>query len=250
MNTTAFSKRSRRIKKATATMMMFGILILTTTGCLYSGDKKTETRVSYRESVKRIQSAVDDFQKDQGILPIVNPEESTPRYEKFRVDLNQLQKKGFIDEIPKTAFEKGGSAYFVIQNEEKDPTIKVMDLVTVQKVNDVQRAVDKYKTSHSGKLPVGDEVYPGLHRIDLKEAGADIDLKSVYSGQNMEFIVDSAGVVYADYAFDIMQLIDKEGDKPSTNEDLREYLVKASDYVPVKSLPYEWVNDAPVAKQP
>nr|WP_280521214.1 hypothetical protein [Paenibacillus mangrovi] len=227
---------------------MVALLAVSLTGCLYPEEKKSENSVSYRESVKRIQSAVDDFQKDQGILPILNADESTPKYEKFRVDMDQLQKRGYIDEIPSTAFEKGGSAYFLIQNEETDPTVKVMDLITVQKVNDVQRAVNQYKIAHDGKLPAGEEVYPGIHTVDPALAKTEsIELKSIYSGQDMNFIMDQAGVVYADYSFDIMQLIDKEGLKPSKEEDLREELVKSSDFVPVKSLPYHWSGDSPVA---
>nr|WP_237391874.1 hypothetical protein [Paenibacillus dendrobii] len=227
---------------------MVVLLAVSLTGCLYPDEKKTENRVSYRESVKRVQSAIEDFQKDQGLLPILNADENTPKYEKFRIDLDQLQKRGFIDEIPTTAFEKGGSGYFLIQNEETNPTVKVMDLITVQKVNDVQRAVNRYKSAHGGKLPAGEEVYPGIHVVDPTLADTkNILLKSVYSGQDMNFIMDQAGVVYVDYAFDIMQLIDKEGLKPTKEEDLRDELVKSSDYVPVKSLPYQWSGDSPVA---
>ncbi|WP_411832515.1 hypothetical protein [Paenibacillus dokdonensis] len=244
-----FSRRSGGFRKAAAAVMVI-LLAVSLTGCLYPDDKKNENRVSYRESVKRIQSAIDDYQKDQGLLPILNADEDTPKYEKFRVDLDQLQKRGFIDEIPTTAFEKGGSGYFIIQNEETDPTIKVMDLITVQKVNDVQRAVNRYKIAHDGKLPAGDEVYAGIRMVDPALADTkNIVLKSVYSGQDMNFIMDQTGVVYVDYAFDIMQLIDKEGLKPSNEEDLREELVKSSDYVPVKSLPYKWSGNSPVAIQ-
>lgn len=245
-----FDRRSGVFRKAAAAVMVV-LLAVSLTGCLYPDEKKNENRVSYRESVKRIQSALDDFQKDQGILPMINADEDTPKYEKFRINLDQLQKGGYIDEIPATAFEKGGSAYFLIQNEETDPTVKVMDLITVQKVNDVQRAVNQYKSAHGGKLPAGEELYPGIYLVDPALANTkSIVLKSVYSGQDMNFMMDEAGVVYVDYAFDIMQLIDKEGLKPSKEEDLREELVKSSDYVPVKSLAYRWSGDSPVVVKP
>ncbi|MDR0270298.1 MAG: hypothetical protein LBJ26_19690 [Paenibacillus sp.] len=250
MTQAKFSKSSGGFRKAAAAIMV-ALLAVSLTGCLYPGEKKNETRVSYRESVKRIQMAIDDYQKDSGLLPILNADQSIPKYEKFRIDMDLLQKRGFIDEIPSTAFEKGGSAYFLILDEETNPTVKVMDLVTVQKINDVQRAVNQYKSAHNGKLPAGEEVFPGIHTVDPALANTNnIILKSVYSGQDMNFIMDQAGVVYADYAFDIMQLIDKEGLKPTEEEDLREELVKASDYVPVKSLSYKWSGDAPVAVGP
>lgn len=231
-------------------LSMIMLLMLVTTGCLYP-EENSSSRVSYRESVNRIQLAVDDYQKENGVLPILNAEQDAPQYEKFRVDLEKLKNSGYMDEIPTTAFEMGGSAYFLIQNEEVDPTIKVMDLVTVQKVNDVQQAVDKYKRGHGNEQPTGVEVYPNVFTVDLKKAGvSSTKLSSVYSNEDVSFIMDPDGQVYVDYAYDIMQAIDQSDQKPQDNEDLRVYLLNNSYYVPVKSLPYTWINGAPVVLQP
>lgn len=227
-----------------------GLLLLLSvllSGCLYPGEQERQSGVNYRESVKRIQAAVDDYHQEEGLLPILNAEETTPRYEKFRIDLDKLNKKGFLDDIPATAFEKGGSAYFLLLDEESDPTVKVMDLVTVQKANDAQRLVNRYKSAHGGELPKAEELYPGLYAIDIKKAGmSSLTLSSVYSGQPLSFIMDDAGTVYVDYVFDIMNAIDKNGGQHQEGEDLRLELEKASYYVPVKSLPYQWVGGQPV----
>ena len=102
----------------------------------------------------------------------------------------------------------------MIQNEEVKPTVKVMDLQTVQKVNDVQRMVNQYKSIHNQQLPAGEELYPGLYVVDMKlaaQAGSpSITLQSVYSGQELPFIMDEQGTVYVDYAFDIMQALEKQ----------------------------------------
>ncbi|MNK06157.1 hypothetical protein D3C87_240490 [compost metagenome] len=207
-----------------------------------------DNQVSYRESVNRLQLAVDQFQKDQGILPILNADESTPRFEKFRIDLDKLNKMGYIDEIPTTAFEQGGSAYFLILDEETKPVVKVMELTTVQKVNDIQRAVDKYKNSHQGKLPVQKELYPGIYSVDLKAINSEsLIWTSFYSGQESDYLLDPRGQVYVDYALDIMQAIEKSGVTPDAHTDLRTLLLEHSYFVPVKSLPYHWQNKQPVA---
>lgn len=73
-------------------------LALTLSGCLYPGEEKRAS-VNYRESVKRIQAAVDDYQQEEGVLPILNADETTPRYEKFRIDLGKLNNKGYLDDI-------------------------------------------------------------------------------------------------------------------------------------------------------
>ncbi|WP_240479823.1 hypothetical protein [Paenibacillus wynnii] len=245
--------RAKRKFPTRSLLMMSALLFLTfsLSGCLYPNKEEGRSTVNYRESVKRIQSAVDDYKQEEGVLPIINAEITTPRYEKFRIDLDMLNKKGYVDDIPATAFEKGGSAYFLILNEESNPTVKVMDLETVQKVNDVQLQVTRFKSAHGGGLPVGEEIYPGLYSIDSKKAGtATIKLSSVYSGQEIPFIMDKNGNVYVDYVFDIMTVINKNGGPQKQTADLRLDLELASYYVPVKSLPYLWINEQPVPQAP
>ncbi|SEO28276.1 Protein of unknown function [Paenibacillus sophorae] len=225
------------------------LLTLFLSGCLYTGREEGRIAVSYREEVSRVQSAVDDFYQEEGLLPILNADRATPRFEKFRIDLDKLNKKGYLDDIPAVAFEKGGSAYFLLLDEERSPTVKVMDLVTVQAVNDVQRKVNLYRSVNNEELPAAGERYPDLYKIDGNKAGTENQkLTSVYSGVAMDFIMDKTGVVYADYAFDIMSAIDKTGVQPAPDEDLRSLLLGSSWFVPVKSLPYYWVGGQPVPR--
>lgn len=237
--------------KAGRTLPAAAILVLLAallSGCLYPGSQGQNNRVSYMESVRNLQAAVDDYYNNEGVLPIITAGPEVPRYEKFRIHLEQLKNRGYIDEIPSAAFEKGGSAYFLIINEESEPTVKVMDLGTVQKVNDVQMSVNRY-IAQLGELPEGEELYPGYKTVDISKIDArSTELMSVYSGQEMTYIMDEQGTVYVDYAFDIMQALQKEGSTPTEDEDLRIYLEKASFYVPVKSVPYRWIDSAPVAQ--
>lgn len=241
--------RQVRRSKVIFASFLLSIMSILMSGCMYQSEAEQENPVSYRESVKRIQSAVDDFYKEQSILPIITADEQVPRYEKYRIDLNKLQKMGYIDEIPKTAFENGGDGYFLIINEEEDPSVKVMDLNTQQKVNELQMSVNRYKTANNGELPKGTELYPGFSTVDLSKTDAkNMKLKSVFSGQEVTFMMDNNGIVYIDYAFDIMQAIQKEESEPTKDEDLRIYLEHASYFVPVKSVPYYWQDKQPVAK--
>src|SRR5690242_4804490 len=97
---TQAADRTKRMS-AVLVLVLFPMLL---TGCLYPDEKLQENKVSYRESVKRIQSAVDDFYQEQGILPIITAGAEIPKYEKYRVDLDQLKGRGYIDQIPDTAF--------------------------------------------------------------------------------------------------------------------------------------------------
>lgn len=244
----AKARQAKWIKTIRSVFVLMLLSVLTM-GCMYQSESEQGSQVSYRESVKRIQSAVDDFYKEQSILPIITAGEEIPRYEKYRVDLDKLKNMGYMDEIPKTAFENGGSGYFLIINEEEDPSVKVMDLNTKQQVNDVQLSVNRYKTANNGKLPIGSDIYPGFSTIDLAKTDAkNVNLKSVFSGQETTFMMDESGNVYIDYAFDIMQAIQKESAEPRADEDLRSYLEQASYFVPVKSVPYYWKDQQPVAE--
>ncbi|WP_342561824.1 hypothetical protein NST84_19520 [Paenibacillus sp. FSL R7-0345] len=222
------------------------VLLSVFAGCMYPGEEQRPGGGS-SESVRRVQAAVDEYQGKEGLLPILNSDADTPRYEKFVVDLEKLRSEGYLDEIPSAAFEQGGNAYFLILDEETTPAVKLMDLVTVQKVNDVQRQVNRYKSAHGGSLPAGEERYPGIYTVDAKSAGTTaVALSSVYSGQPQEFIMDGNGNIYADYSADIMYAVEQSGSTPAADQDLRTVLEAASYYVPVKSLPYLWMGGEPV----
>lgn len=235
--------------RSTALIVILALTTSLLSGCLYRGERQQSGSVSYMESVDRVQRAIDRFQEDKAILPIITAGEDTPRYEKFKIDLNQLKREGYLDELPAAAFEQGGTVYFLVIDEETDPTVKVMDLNTVQKVNDVQHKVLSYRASHGDTLPgeANGEVYPGLYTVDLSLLKADsLALTSVYSGETLSYLMDKQGNVYVDYAFDVMQAIDQSGKTPQADEDLRTWLTDRSVFVPVKSLPYRWNGSEPV----
>jgi hypothetical protein len=106
-------------------------------------------------------------------------------------------------------------------------------------------------------LPAGEELYPGFLEVDMKmaaQAGSpSISLNSVYSGQELPFMMDAQGTVYVDYAFDIMQALEKtdgSSDAKDTQDDgdLRNYLLAQSYFVPVKSVSYTLKDNTPVAQ--
>lgn len=241
--------KPNRVRSALLVVILTMMMTFLLSGCLYRGDRQAGGPISYTESVDRIQRALDRFQEDKGILPIITAGEETPRYEKYRIDLDQLKQGGYLEELPAAAFEQGGSVYFLVIDEETNPTVKVMDLSTMQKVNDVQRKVLSYQSSQGGALPskADEEAYPGLYTVDLPLLQAEsLALPSVYSGETLPFLMDAEGNVYVDYAFDIMQAIDQSGQTPQGDEDLRTWLTDRSAFVPVKSLPYRWTGSEPV----
>lgn len=104
-------KLRQRRNRSAILLPLLVLLLLSLSGCMYPREQQ-QPGSSYRESVKRVQAAVDDYQEQKGLLPILTSDQATPRYEKFVIDLNKLQKEGYLDEIPAAAFEKAAAPIF------------------------------------------------------------------------------------------------------------------------------------------
>lgn len=222
-------------------------------GCLYPKELHKGNQGAAKDGVFRVQHAVEQYQKEkEGMLPIVTAGETTPRYEKFIVDFRMLKKAEVLDEVPVNAFESGGTDTYIILNEETNPTIRLMDVMTAQRVNDLQRMVELAQRKQ-GQVPKGEQLYPGYYLIPLKDIGAgEAVVKSPYSGLELTFMVDESGRVYVDYAQDIMQLVARTEQSEELKQlpDMRTALVDAGLYSPIKSVAYVWNNDAPVPVLP
>lgn len=243
----AFKRRVRKGLTLTASV----ILMLSLTGCLYPKDQLKQNQAAPKEAVRNVQAAIEQYQNDTGLLPIHNSNTEVPIYEKYKIDFSKLQVKGYISTIPTAAFENGGNYYFIVIDEETEPLVKLLDIVTFQRVNDIQNWVRSHMQS-GGELPKDEEMYPGFYQIDFKSMNRTApDIRSVFSGQTIAPIIDDEGVVYTDYGIDLMQLILKsEGIAEDDQLDLRRLLVDSSDYVPVKSPIYRLVNGEPQAVHP
>ncbi|MFC4302776.1 hypothetical protein [Cohnella boryungensis] len=231
---------------------MTGLLLVTLTGCLYPEDQSPGNNISAREAITAVQTAVDRYRDDSGLLPIQNASEETPLYEKYKVDFGKLKRMGYLSQIPAAAFESGGGYQFLIIDEESDkPQVKLLDLAVFQAVGDVQRKVTAYRAANGKRNPAGDEVYPDFHAIDFARLGiASPEIRSMYSRQTLNWLVDGQGNVYADYGVDVATAVEKTNKEPAASEDLRRALIEASYYVPVRSPAYRWIDGEPRAARP
>lgn len=231
-----------------AVLTALALALLPLAGCMYPDDYTPSNQVSAKEAVRTVQDAVDRYKEDTGLLPIENATEATPKYEKFRLDFAKLKRMGYLSELPKEAFESGGSAQFLIVDEEENPQVKLLDLTVYQAIGTIQSKVNAYVLKHKGQQPAGEEAYPDFRTLDYKKLGIDDPaLRSMYTGRIMDLLIDPGSVVYADYGIDITQALEKSGAKPSPDDDLRELLVSESFYVPVKSPVYRLTDGSPRA---
>lgn len=245
MVTKGLTRSHKKIAMA-ITLILFTSTLLQ--GCLYPKEMRKENQASAKDGILLVQHAVDEYQQASGILPLINADMNTPRYEKFKVDFSALTSSQLLSSIPTNAFENGGHDIYLILDEETEPLVRVMDLVTAQHVNDLQRLVNR-AVKDTGQVPLGAERYPGFYDIPYTVIKAkDVEINSPFSGEVLSFMMDQEGNVYADYAADIMQAVQqaKETELVKQYDDLRVLLVEASYYSPAKSVVYKWQDNAPV----
>ncbi len=218
---------------------------------MYPKDQLKQNQVAPKEAVRNVQAAIDQYKAETGMLPIKNSTAETPKYEKFYVDFAKLGRTGYLTDIPSSAFENGGSYSFLVIDEETKPRVKLLDILAFQRINDIQSWVTAYIQTNS-ELPKGEQMYPGFYQIDYKSMNKTVPaIRSVFSGQTIQALVDDNGVVYSDYGIDIMQFVQKSGKTDfDAAFDLRTLLVDGTDFVPVKSPAYRFVNNEPQAVQP
>lgn len=118
------------------------------TGCLYPQKQKMQNQLPYKEQIQSVQSAVDQFQKDEGgILPIVTKEAETPIYQKYVIKFSKISPK-YMAEPPDNAYESGGVFQYVLVNVEDDPTVKLLDVRMAQKIQDISLRLKAYQQSN------------------------------------------------------------------------------------------------------
>lgn len=222
------------------------IVFFSLSGCLYPGDAKTKAHIPYESEIRTVQYAVDQFKKDTGVLPIKNFTETTPLYEKYRIDFKKLMPK-YLAALPVNSYENGGYYQYVIVKPDTKPTVKVFDLTLLDKVQEVQDRVNVYRYQH-GYSPLNGVISKDRFKISYKDLGYKTPpyVNSPYSDKLLDFVMDENSKIYIDYGPDLFAALKTTKKHFKPGEDIRALLVDSSPVVPVKSLPYTIKNNEPV----
>jgi hypothetical protein len=221
------------------------ILISLLSGCLYPNSQRLENRIPIEKNIDTVQQAVDEYLKEEGVLPIKTKENQTPIFEKYVIDFSKLMK--YLLRIPGNAFEEGGTHLYVIVNPEDQPTVKLIDLVASQLVGEVQNRSSIY-WAKQGKLPLGEPIRKPYYTIDFDLLRMEkAAVTSPVTGKLLPLIIDSStGLVGIDYSIDLSLIIQNSGETDwDSNKDLRILIAANSYFVPVHSFPYEWDHGEP-----
>ena len=206
-------------------------------GCFYPQSERQASQAAYLDQMASVQSAINNFQEDTGVLPIQTFDENTPTYQRYIIDFRQLVPR-YMQEPPGTAFESGGMYQYALVDVEENPTVKVIDLHAVQTIQELTSRINNYRSQHT-YAPVKEIVAKGLFELDYemlsyKEAPVVI---SPYTGNTLPLLYSNTGEIIIDYASDINQLL-QEGEEVNEGEDLRPLLYKDAPFVPFHSVPY------------
>ena len=214
--------------------VVFSLVVMILAGC---GSTTNFDQSSLRPDVDMlagVQRAVEEYQKDTGVLPIKNRDQDTDIFIKYLIDFEKLVPK-YIGAPPANAYEKGGIFQYIIWNAEEKPTVKLVDLRVPERMREIniRFAATKYPQFK-------EKVVEHVYTVNFKNIGyeKEVTIQSPYSNSQLPIVVSSEGDLYVDYSIDLYNYMKENGIEATPGDDIREMLVDAFPVVPSYSLPY------------
>ncbi|MFD2371781.1 hypothetical protein ACFSO0_17805 [Brevibacillus sp. GCM10020057] len=231
-------------RKPVRLLLCLTIISALLSGCMYPDERRAENQVPSAFYLEATQKAVEQFQKDTAVLPIVTKPLDTPIFEKYEIDFLKMRPK-YLPDAPGNSFEKGGIYKYVLIDVETKPQVRLLNLSAVSIVADVQSAVNRYRNFYN-KLPVKEDLGNGYYRIDHEELGVKTwQVPSTLGNTLLPLVMNAQGEVGIDYAADIATVLRDTKATVPKNTDPRYVFARESMFVPAKSFPYEMVNGEP-----
>ena len=211
------------------------LIVMLLSGCMYPKEELAQNQIPYKDQIQAVQTAVDDFKKDNGgILPIKTTEADTPIYQKYPIEFKKISPK-YIAEPPGNAYENGGIFQYVLVDVETNPTVKLLDLRMTETIREL-----KLRIKTKGYPPYKTQIAKNVFSLDYKKLGYETApfVVSPYTNQNLSLVITGSAEVYVDYRPDLYQKLKNSDIVVKPGEDIRSILVKDSMFVPAYSLPY------------
>ena len=223
-------------KKLSVLFLLVCFIIVLLSGCIYPEAEKVQNQTPYEVQVQTVQAAINQFQKDNdGILPIKNSVETTPKYQKYVIDFKRIVPE-YMAEPPSNAFESGGVFQYVIVFYENVPIVKIFDLRIAEKLSEL-----KLRVNVQGYPPFKEKIVNDVYTLDYKKLGYAEEpfVVSPFTNRNLSFVINGNAEIFVDYRIDLYEALKKQmRNKYQKGEDIRDLLLEDSLFVPVYSLPY------------
>ncbi len=227
--------RCFEVEKMKYTKWLGLVCIILLCGCMYPEERLAKNQIPYKDQLVSVQTAVDAYKKDTGVLPIKTRDMSTPIYQKYPINFSILVPK-YLSDTPGNSFENGGIFQYVLIEAETNPQVKLIDVRMASDIQDIKLRINFNKYPPFNKL-----ISEGVYSLDFSKLNYKEELYTVspYSGDNLPFVVDTTGEIYIDYRSDLYKALKKTTKVIKEGEDIR-YLLTEGDnqIVPAFSLPY------------
>lgn len=222
------------MKKLSKWFAVLSFVVVLLAGCGSSANFDQSSLRPDIDMLAGVQRAVEEFQKDTGVLPIKTRDEDTDIFIKYLIDFEKLVPK-YIGSPPANSYEKGGIFQYMIWDAENKPTVKLVDLRTPERMREINIRF------HAAQYPqFKDKVQEHVYTINFKNIGFkdEITVNSPYSNNYLPFIVTAEGDLYVDYSIDLYNYMKDNNLTAKPGDDIRELLVDNFPVVPAYSLPY------------
>ena len=220
--------------KKTMQALLLIISIIVLSGCMYPEELKVENQIPAQDQLDAVQRAINEYKVDTGVLPIKNRDMDTDIFIKYLIDFEKLVPK-YLSAAPANSYEKGGIFQYVIWEAENNPTVKLVDLRTPDKIRDVYARMTVKNYPQYGQA-ITDYIFTINHKnIGYEEP---LTVPSPYTNNTLPLILNSEGKVYVDYSIDLNLFIQEQNLSLTEGEDIRFYLADFYPVLPAYSLPY------------
>lgn len=203
---------------------------------MYQGSSEEKPDSIYAEQVESVQRAIGNFQEDSGgLLPIKTRESETDLFIKYPIEFSKLV-PAYMEKIPSNAYEKGGVYQYVLYDVEENPTVKLVDLRSAERIRDLNLR----KNLNNGAIPFKEQVGEAVFEIDFKALGFEkpLTVPSPYSDVHLPLVVGGDGYFYVDYSTELQRILNEKKPEIEEGEDIRYLLIEESPVLPAYSLPY------------
>ncbi|MDX1770916.1 MAG: hypothetical protein R3328_05270, partial [Planococcaceae bacterium] len=133
------------------------------------------------------------------------------------------------------AYENGGIFQYVLTDVEENPTVKLIDLRTAEKIREL-----KLKMGINGYGPIDRQIAENVYTLNYEVMGykEEQTVPSPYSDVNLPLIATGDGNVYIDYSIDLNRILNEEKPNVKPGDDIRFLLEDKYPVLPAYSLPY------------
>lgn len=212
------------------------------TGCMYPEEERQQPTTDVSTFVRAVQDSVNSYMNDNTNEPLVSTDNPSST-EIFRsISLRDLYPR-YLTELPTNSFEMGGNDLYVLVTVDDKPTVKLVDLRFKEQLDETQLAYDRYMRNNK-EAPRGELLADGIYVLDTTKLNLKNDtIRSMFSSQQLKFLVSADGKVSVDYMPDINEYLRLNPTDRKPGEDLRYVLAKHSLYAPFAANSYFLNND-------